>query len=159
MLDLNIENINLWKVTSDMEVLLINLADRKNISITNKIPPDILVDADKVTIQTVIRNLISNAIKFTPEGGNIVIKSKISNKQVILSITDSGPGIKLEDQEKILSEKSFTNFGTNNEKGSGLGLLLCKELVEKNKGKLWFESTEGKGTKFSFTIPLIKRTN
>ena len=113
------------------------------------------VDIDM--IKTVIRNLISNAIKFSFEGGTISIASKIEGDFVIVSVKDSGKGIKKEDQEKLLKQNThFTSYGTNNEKGSGLGLMLCKDFVEQHDGKLWFESEEGKGSTFFISLKAFK---
>ena len=114
------------------------------------------VDIDM--IKTVIRNLISNAIKFSFEGGTITIGSKIEGDHVVISVKDSGKGIKKEDQEKLLKQNThFTSYGTNNEKGSGLGLMLCKDFVEQHDGKLWFESEEGKGSTFFASLKALSK--
>ena len=101
--------------------------------------------------------LISNAIKFTPKGGGIVIGAQITddNKSVEILVQDDGVGIAKEMQSKIsdIGENTSTQ-GTENEKGSGLGLILCKEFVEKHGGKIWIESEKGKGSEFKFTMPL-----
>lgn len=108
---------------------------------------------DVEMIKTIVRNLISNAIKFSKPGGSIVLSEKKEGGYIIVSVKDSGVGIKKEDQPKILEEKThFTTYGTDNEKGSGLGLMLCKDFVEQHEGKLWFESEEGKGTTFRFSL-------
>jgi two-component system sensor histidine kinase/response regulator len=107
-------------------------------------------------IKTVIRNLISNAIKFSFEGGTISIASKIEGDFVVISVKDSGKGIKKEDQDKLLKQNThFTSYGTNNEKGSGLGLMLCKDFVEQHDGDLWFESEEGKGSTFFVSLKAL----
>ena len=112
------------------------------------------VDIDM--IKTVIRNLISNAIKFSFEGGTISIASKIEGDFVVISVKDSGKGIKKEDQDKLLKQNThFTSYGTNNEKGSGLGLMLCKDFVEQHDGDLWFESEEGKGSTFFVSLKAL----
>ena len=109
-------------------------------------------------IKTVVRNLISNAIKFSFEGGTITIGSKIEGDHVVISVKDSGKGIKKEDQEKLLKQNThFTSYGTNNEKGSGLGLMLCKDFVEQHDGKLWFESEEGKGSTFFASLKALSK--
>ena len=114
------------------------------------------VDIDM--IKTVVRNLISNAIKFSFEGGTITIGSKIEGDHVVISVKDSGKGIKKEDQEKLLKQNThFTSYGTNNEKGSGLGLMLCKDFVEQHDGKLWFESEEGKGSTFFASLKALSK--
>ena len=126
----------------------------KNLTIELNISKNIEVFADKNMLEIVIRNLISNAIKFTPNNGIINIKASVSSKDVIVSIQDNGLGI---EEEKIpfifdIIQNKSTN-GTNNEKGSGLGLLLCKEFVTRNQGNIWIESKKQIGTSVFFTIP------
>lgn len=105
-------------------------------------------------VKTVVRNLLSNAIKFSNEGGNIDVSVREEGDFAVISIRDYGRGIKAEDQEKLLhSDTHFSTFGTKNEEGSGLGLLLCQDFAEKNGGKLWFVSEERMGSTFSFSIP------
>ena len=102
-----------------------------------------------------MRNLISNAIKFTKPGGNIIVKTNAEHEYCTITIEDNGCGIPSGDIEKIFSigDHISTN-GTNDEKGSGLGLILCKEFVNKNGGKIWAESEVKVGSKFNFTLPL-----
>ncbi len=129
-------------------------ADQKDITLVNHTNQDIFITADEKMLSTVLRNLISNAIKFTFKNGEVDIEAKIKNKQVNVSVADTGIGMKKEIIEKLFKiENSFTTRGTENEKGSGLGLLLCKEFVEKNGGIIWVESESGKGSKFQFSIP------
>lgn len=114
------------------------------------------VDIDM--LKTIIRNLMSNALKFSFEGGTITLSSKTDGDYVIISVKDTGKGIKKEDQEKLLKQDThFTTYGTNNEKGSGLGLMLTKEFVELHEGKLWFESEENKGTTFIFSLKALNQ--
>jgi len=102
---------------------------------------------------------MSNAVKFSFENGTIFVNSKAEGDNLIVSIKDAGKGIKQEDQDKILNPKvQFTTYGTNNEKGSGLGLMLCQDFVEMHNGKLWFESEEGKGTTFIFSLNVLNQT-
>jgi len=106
---------------------------------------------------TVFRNLVSNAIKFTNEGGFINIKSSVDNErnEVVISIEDNGIGMSDEVLGKLFKiDTVIKQRGTNNETGTGLGLILCKEFVEINKGRIWAESKEGIGSTFYFTIPL-----
>lgn len=116
-----------------------------------------LVDIDM--LKTIIRNLISNAMKFSFEGGTITLSSRTEGDFVTVSVKDTGKGIKKEDQDKLLKQDShFTTYGTKNEKGSGLGLMLCKDFVELHGGKLWFESEgEGKGTTFLFSMKALNQ--
>lgn len=125
------------------------------------------VTVDIEMIKSVVRNLISNAIKFSHKDTAVVVHVRVqevadenrteagNDKEVLVTVSDSGCGIKKEDQEKLLNEAThFTTFGTDSEEGSGLGLLLCKDFVSKNHGRLWFTSEEGVGSNFNFTIPL-----
>lgn len=109
--------------------------------------------ADKKMISTVLGNLISNAVKFTHSGGEIVISVKPKQKEWVITVSDNGVGIKKEAIEKLFRiDESHSTLGTEDEKGTGLGLLLCKEFVEKNNGKIWLESEEKKGSKFHFSV-------
>jgi signal transduction histidine kinase len=106
-------------------------------------------------IDAVIRNLVSNAIKFTGAGGTVEISSQSTNNLVEIAVSDTGAGISEENMEKLFRiDVKHISIGTAGEKGSGLGLLLCKELIEKNGGKIKVESEEGKGTTFRFTLPV-----
>ena len=132
-------------------------ADKKEIQVLNKISDTEIIFADKNMIATVFRNLISNAIKFTRKNGTIEIGSeKQQNGNFFeISINDSGVGIpknKIYDIFRI--DKNTSTLGTDNETGTGIGLSLCKEFVEKHGGKIWVDSEEGKGSKFKFTVPL-----
>ena len=113
------------------------------------------VCVDIEMIKSVVRNLISNAIKFSNKDTEIRVSLNVEGEEVIVTVSDNGCGIKEEDQPKLLNAAThFTTFGTNSEEGSGLGLLLCKDFVTKNKGRLWFESEYGQGSSFSFSLPL-----
>jgi two-component system sensor histidine kinase/response regulator len=129
-------------------------ADSKNIKLKNEIERAIPVIADTAMIDIVIRNLIGNAIKFSKANDVVSVMAIPNGKFVKVIVKDTGQGISLENQSKIFNNGyTFTTPGTSNEKGTGLGLGLCKELVEKNGGKIWFESQPGKGSSFMFTIP------
>jgi signal transduction histidine kinase len=111
--------------------------------------------ADENMLKTVLRNLISNAIKFTKVGGKIRVYAISKQGRVEITISDNGVGMNDETQNSLFSlETNETTMGTANEKGSGLGLVLCKEFVEKLGGNIWVESEEGKGSNFKFTLPL-----
>jgi len=113
------------------------------------------VYADIDMVKTILRNLISNAIKFSKKGTSIEIFYSHINGFVVINIQDHGSGISKEDQAKLFNTKThYSKYGTNNEEGSGLGLLLCKDFAEKNGGNLWLDSTEGVGSIFSFSVPL-----
>lgn len=107
--------------------------------------------------KAILRNLISNAVKFTNSNGLIIISAEEKNDDVLITVADNGIGIAEENQPNIWNlNGKFTTIGTANEKGTGLGLILCKEFVEKHNGKIWVESQLGIGTKFKFTIPKNK---
>ena len=129
----------------------------KNIQLVNDSIDTVTVHADVDMVKTILRNLLSNALKFSYEGSQIIIGSQMETDKVIVSVKDSGKGMSAEDKEKLLkTETHFSRYGTNNEEGSGLGLLLCQDFAIKNGGDLWFESEEGKGSTFFFSIPLKK---
>ncbi|WP_442591200.1 PAS domain S-box protein [Pedobacter sp. AW31-3R] len=135
---------------------LVPIAEAKGIKLTQHIDPGIVLIADKDMLDAIIRNIVSNAIKFTGRGGRVEITAKSRKDDVIFSVTDTGIGISPA-IVNVLFEKSFnyTIYGTSGEKGTGLGLDLCREFVEKHKGKIWVDSTVGKGSTFYFTIKKV----
>jgi signal transduction histidine kinase len=134
--------------------LLNDAASQKSIQILNTINQEITIHADRSMIGTIVRNLISNAIKFTNPGGKITISTEENQNEMVFSVKDNGIGISKVDQLRMFRiEENFTVKGTQNEKGTGLGLILCKEFIEKYSGKIWVESEEGVGSIFSFTLP------
>ena len=150
----NAGSFDLLPVLEQNRRLVADKAAKKKISLLIE-PSDVpvLAYADEVMVDIVIRNLVGNAIKFCREGDTIHLSSAYTPAGVAVTIRDTGKGIALEDQQKIFTSISYTTTGTAHEKGSGLGLSLCKELIEKNGGKIVFESTPGKGTSFTFTLP------
>jgi signal transduction histidine kinase len=134
---------------------VLGAARSKVIGIDVNIPENIEMKADEHMIETTIRNLVSNAIKFTPSGGRIVISSSTNDQNFTeVRITDTGIGMSDDLREKLFIMNEKTNRpGTDGEPSSGLGLLLCKEFIEKHGGKISVESREGEGSCFSFTIP------
>ena len=134
--------------------VLRSLAEQKKIQLNFSCNDDLVVFADPQMIETVLRNLINNAIKFTPEKGLIEIAAEQIENRVRICVRDSGVGISEEDMQNLFRiDSKVKRKGTNDEDGSGLGLILCKEFVDKNSGMLWVESMPGKGSCFSFTIP------
>lgn len=130
---------------------------QKNITLINKIEEGIFVFADDNMLNTIIRNLISNAIKFSNKNSQILISANIENPFCVVSVKDFGVGMNEETKEKLFKiDSNFRSVGTSKETGHGLGLILCKELVKKNGGQIYVESEEGKGSEFKFTIPLFK---
>lgn len=147
--------ISMHEIVNNTVDLLNNAAIAKEITIQAIISPNSTAWADGNMITTVIRNLLSNALKYTTKGGEIKIYSRAIKDETEITIEDNGVGIKDGDKEKLFRiDVNFSTSGTNNEQGTGLGLILCKEFVEKNKGKIWVESSEGKGSKFKFTLPV-----
>jgi PAS domain S-box-containing protein len=133
-------------------------AKKKNINLNVLVDNDLIVYTDKFMIETVIRNLVSNSIKFTKEGGTVFIETKCSDDYVIISVRDTGIGMSKETIDKLFRlDEKITSKGTNNEEGTGLGLILCKEFVEKNGGVISVKSVEKKGSEF--TIKLSSRDN
>ncbi len=129
-------------------------AEQKSICISKKLPPHIAVVADKAMVKTILRNLISNAIKFTNPGGEIIIGAEKTEKEWIVSVSDNGVGIKAAHIDKLFRiDYNHSTTGTNQEKGTGLGLLLCKEFIEMHHGKIWVENNEKKGSRFNFSVP------
>ncbi len=130
------------------------LAQQKNIGLKTDFHCDLKVFADPQMIETVLRNLINNGIKFTPENGSIEIKAEQTGNEVKISVTDSGVGISEEDVQNLFRiDSKVKRKGTNNEEGSGIGLILCKEFVDKNGGTIRAESVIGQGSSFAFTVP------
>jgi two-component system sensor histidine kinase/response regulator len=130
-------------------------AKDKNITLFSSIDGITSVVADGNMFDTIIRNLLTNAVKFTPTNGKVEISAKTEGYEVEISISDTGVGIKPEDMDKLFrTDVSFTTRGTAQEKGSGLGLILCKEFVEKNGGTIGVESQEGKGSRFYIRLPV-----
>jgi len=141
-------------ITEEINILR-PIADHKNIKLVDATVDQIVVTADRKMIGTVIRNLISNAIKFTKKDGSIIIEAFLQHESAVLSVSDTGIGMSKEDQAKLFHiVDGFTTKGTEDEKGTGLGLVLCKEFIEKHGGKIWVNSEIGKGSQFSFSIPL-----
>ena len=155
------------KLSEVMEIILglyESVAIKKNIFIENKISEDICVFADRNMVRTIFRNLLSNAIKFTRAGGKVTLDVKVvpnghnsTESHLVFSVADTGVGIDKGTLEKIfkLDEKTVTR-GTENEKGTGLGLILVKEFVERNGGTIWIESAPGAGSTFYFTLPVCE---
>ncbi len=150
------QNFNLSSVFIQCSELLKQRASHKGISIINEISDKQQLYADEIMITSVLRNLLSNAVKNTNKGGKVVANAcETEDGFVEISVTDTGVGIPVNSIGKlfILGEKVST-LGTDNETGTGLGLLLCKEFVEKHGGKIWVESKENIGSTFYFTIPI-----
>ncbi|MDZ7720919.1 MAG: PAS domain-containing sensor histidine kinase [Balneolaceae bacterium] len=150
----NPEYFDVDEITNEVIDLLRDSSHQKSISLTNKIPPSTSVYADKSMITLVLRNLVSNGIKFTQPGGKIDIESERNADEITISVTDNGVGISKENIDDLFKiDKKHSSKGTYNETGTGLGLLLCKDSVEVHGGEIWAESEINKGSKFIFRIP------
>jgi signal transduction histidine kinase len=146
--------MDLTEITNEtIKLFSLNLS-QKNIALEANLPPNIELTADKFMMQTILRNLLSNAIKYTHNDGKITLSASREPQSIKISIHDTGVGISPSNMEKLFRiETSYSTAGTNKEQGTGLGLILCKEFVEKHGGSIWVESSLGKGTSFHFTIP------
>lgn len=146
--------INLYELLAEEIKSMIISARQKQISLNHTIEPNINVTADLQMVKTVLRNLIGNAIKYTNINGVISINAVRSKQFVEVAVIDDGIGLSSDDQKSLFRIESFhTTEGTNNEKGTGLGLLLCKEFIEMHGGNIWIESQPGRGSRFAFTLP------
>lgn len=151
------QDVDLVEVTDGVIEIFSMVASLKKIRIREMKLEKMMVNADIDMLKTVVRNLLSNAIKFSKENSEVLVKMEEVDGMAVVSVQDYGCGISEEGQKKLLhTDTHFSTFGTNNEEGSGLGLLLCKDFVVKNGGKLWFTSKEGEGSIFSFSIPVKK---
>jgi len=154
------EEMELFPIVSESVETLKKLSNNKDIEIVIGISNQLNVFADSNMVQTIIRNLVSNAIKFTPKGGKVnILANKVDNTNIEISVSDTGIGLNRKMTGNLFRLDVKTNReGTEGEPSTGLGLLLCKEFVEKHGGKLWVESEEGKGSTFHFTLPCIRKT-
>jgi len=147
------KTIDIYSLTAENIELITRKVDSKNIRLKFDLEKNTIAFADENMVKTVIRNLLSNAVKFTPENGEIEISCYIDDEFVKYSVKDSGIGISEEDQKKLFRiDTHYSTPGLSNEKGSGLGLILCKEFVEKNGGKIKVSSEPQKGTTITFTL-------
>jgi signal transduction histidine kinase len=148
------KKVNLNKLAEVNCQMLFSMAQQKRITLTNDTDEDACIMADENMVHLIIRNLLSNALKFTPEGGSISILSQEEDLFHQIIVIDNGVGMNPEQLETLFTaHANVSTQGTANEKGTGLGLMLCKEFVEKNGGNIWVESEEGKGSSFYFTFP------
>lgn len=153
------KTININEIIQEKIFFTENAAQIKNITVENTTQEKIYACADRIMVETIIRNLLTNAIKFTGKGGKITINAKkISDTFIEIAVADSGIGIKKENLDKLFRiDVNFTTSGTKNEVGTGLGLIICKEFVEKNNGTIKVNSKYGQGSTFLFTLPIAKK--
>ncbi len=148
------EEFDIYKLVANKENLFDKEIKNKDLTFINQVEKQTTVFADKNMIDLVIRNLVANAIKFCRKHDTILVKSEqTANDFLIIRVVDSGIGISDTNKNKIFNEENFTTLGTHKEKGTGIGLKLCKEFIEGNGGKIWIDGEEEKGTIFSFSLP------
>lgn len=154
---LNKGGFNLYDVVKENINLQRTNVIQKQIVIQNMLPKDIQVYADKEMIKVVVRNLINNALKFTPANGNITVDYKLESRKVKICVSDTGVGLSQQELQQIFKRNFFSKSGLNEEKGTGLGLILCQEFIKKNNGSFNVESKKEEGSTFFFTLPLFKQ--
>jgi signal transduction histidine kinase len=149
------EKLNLTEICKNQIEDHTLIAGKKNISVLVNPSIDVFVLADEMMLKVILRNLLVNAIKYTHEGGIIRVSISSKGNWVTVTVRDNGIGMSPEELSNLFNgSHSLSKPGTANEKGTGLGLLLCKEMVNKNGGRIWAESTLGQGSQFCFTLPV-----
>ena len=149
MTEFNPENFSLKSLTDESIKIFYDSAKKKDVEIEEDIPEDILVSADRAMLETIIRNLVSNALKFTNKGGKVRISAKSVNDIVEISVKDTGIGMSKDLVDNLFKiDKQTTRKGTTDEPSTGLGLLLCKEFIKTHGGEIFIESEVGKGSEF-----------
>jgi len=149
----NPSKLQLIKGMNESFELLKNNAAHKEIKLENKVSEDIYVNADALMLRSILQNLITNAIKFTPQGGSVIVTAEPTESMVEVCVVDTGVGMDKDMKDRLFIEASQSISGTNNEQGSGLGLLLVRDFVIQHGGTIQVESEVGKGTCFKFTVP------
>lgn len=158
-MEFNPKSIELNGFINETENLFAGTLQQKNISLKHNLPENTVIYADENMIRTILRNLISNAIKFTHSGGLIILDVLQNQHECLISVKDNGVGIPRESLYTLFRiDQNKSTKGTQNESGTGLGLILCKELIEKHNGKIWAESEPGKGSTFYFSVPNISQS-
>jgi signal transduction histidine kinase len=148
-------SLDIFELGAEMEQIFSQALQKKNIEFINQAARGQSALADENHIKVVLRNLISNAIKFTDISGRVRLNSEYQEDKMVISVEDTGKGMNDDEIAKLFSVQThFSQRGTSGEGGTGIGLLLCKELVELNGGVLWINSAPGKGSTFYFSLPL-----
>ena len=148
--------VNLYQILEDQVSQFESAAKSKGIALmVQKVDGECVAIADINMLKTIVRNLLANAIKFCRNNDRITLSAQKNGKATLIKVSDTGIGMSPENLSKLFGTASITTKGTSNEKGSGLGLTLCKDFVEKNNGKIWAESELGKGSTFYFTLPQL----
>jgi signal transduction histidine kinase len=157
LIKINPERINLKKLIDENILNIRLLAANKSIELCYEAQEDIYIFSDKNMINTVLRNLLSNAVKFTYSGGKVSINSSVTGKMVLVTVKDTGIGISGDNINKLFRlDTKYTRPGTDNEPGTGLGLKLSQEFVEKQGGEIWVISSVDSGSEFTFSIPMAE---
>ncbi len=152
--ELEVASFSLREALERGVVMVREPATKDGVRLSLELAPGVdLVEGDERRLRQVIFNLLSNAVKFTPEGGEVVVATASRDHEVLISVTDTGPGIRVEDHERIFEEFHQTDVGVQQREGTGLGLALSKRLVELHGGRIWVESEPGHGSRFVFTLP------
>jgi signal transduction histidine kinase len=152
--ELEVASFSLREALERGVVMVREPATKHGVRLSLELAPGVdLVEGDERRLRQVIFNLLSNAVKFTPEGGEVVVATASRDHEVLISVNDTGPGIPLEDHERIFEEFQQTDVGVRQREGTGLGLALSKRLVELHGGRIWVESEPGHGSRFVFTLP------
>ncbi len=152
--ELEVASLSLREALERGVVMVREPATKHGVRLSLELAPGVdLVEGDERRLRQVIFNLLSNAVKFTPEGGEVVVATASRDHEVLISVTDTGPGIRVEDHERIFEEFQQTDVGVQQREGTGLGLALSKRLVELHGGRIWVESEPGHGSRFVFTLP------
>lgn len=152
-IEYNPEYFNIVALVKETTSLYKEIAKKKSIALEEILPHFLSLYADKAMISSILRNFISNAIKFTMPGGKVVVTVEEKSKEIIFSVKDTGVGISKERVDDIFKiDHMYSTMGTDNEKGTGMGLTLCKDFVEMHSGKIWVESEEGIGSCFCFSL-------
>jgi two-component system sensor histidine kinase/response regulator len=147
--------ISLFELVDENVSLMKGIASNKEIKLVNEVRKDAMAFADHNMINTVIRNLLSNSLKYTAKGGTVKISSEITGDKAKITVSDTGVGIQEENLDKLFRiDVNYSTRGTEDEEGTGLGLILCREFIHKNKGELGVKSTFGIGSEFFFTLPV-----
>ena len=154
-IDYNPERTDLMPMVTEIFKVFEIHADKKGVNMVSEIPEDVSVYADRNLLSTILRNLINNAVKFTPNGGQVRIFCEQSKSEITIFVEDTGIGMSETQMDNLFRlDSNITMPGTSEEKGTGLGLILCKEFVDMHKGKIWASSKPKEGSTFSFTLPL-----
>ncbi len=159
-MEFNPIELNVREVFGTVINLVTAVANTKGITVNSRLKDDVIINADRNMLTTIVRNLMSNAIKFTPDNGLVEVDMRIADNSVLFSVTDTGVGMSEEQIASLfVNGSNISTLGTNSESGTGLGLLLCKEFVERHGGSIDVKSSVGKGSTFSFAIPYNHELN